>query len=450
MKRLALWIGMILAALIGIGLFVWIASPRLLEFSPIDGATGVLAGAPLRLQFDRAMQPESVAAHLIITPARRGNYTWEANTLIFTPDPAWPRGQTITVTLPAGARSTWGLPLWRSQSWSFSVSAPLLAYLWPSAGPANLYALDPFGGEIYQLTAESNGILAYDVSADGVEIIYSSPRAEGGSALYRLDRQSGQTALLLDCPEALCSLPGLSPDGLTLAYQRTPLARQGMTPLPEIWLLPLETGEPRRVSDPAHPCEFPGWSPAGLLTFYDRAAQAFLVLDPDTQATVQFPNETGEPGSWSPDGSAFVASEIFFWGAGGSDFTSHLLQYSYPAASRTDLTSELTLEDASPVFSPDGRRLAFGRKALTAEAWSPGRQLWLMNLGDGAARPLTNSPNDHHADFAWHPGGEYLAFVRYNQAALSEPPSIWLIAVASEAGNPFQLVIDGYAPQWIP
>jgi Tol biopolymer transport system component len=106
------------------------------------------------------------------------------------------------------------------------------------------------------------------------------------------------------------------------------------------------------------------------------------------------------------------------------------------------------LEDTLPVFSPDGERLAFARKYLNQDEWTPGRQLWLMDMDGGNARSLTREPSYNHYDFAWSPLGNQLAFVRFNQTTMTEPPELWL--VNDDGSQARLLVIGGYAPQWIP
>ena len=169
---------------------------------------------------------------------------------------------------------------------------------------------------------------------------------------------------------------------------------------------------------------------------------------PQTEQRVFFSNQTGELGTWSPDGSNFIVHEVDFWDSGPLDFTSHLWRFEYPTAQKTDLSVDLALEDVAPAYAPDGSQIAFGRKYLDEERWIPGRQLWLMRPDGNRPRQITNSPDYNHADFAWHPNSEYLAFVRHDQTALAEPPEIWIIL--PDGSDMVRLVIGGYAPQWIP
>jgi Tol biopolymer transport system component len=454
MNRRWLVIGVFFVILVGVGLFVRANLPTLLEVSPANGDTQVEADTSLKLTFSKAMQPESVTENLEIQPPMQGSFAWEENTLVFTPDQTWPRGEPITVTLQSGARSTLGLPISQDQIWSFKVSPPLLVYLWPSDGPADLYAIDLIEGLVMRLTETGNGVLSYDISPDGREIFYSIRLDPQNSAIYRLQRVDNVTEEILFCENVLCSFPQISPSGKYLAYTRAPSNAQSEAFLQQIWLLPFVDEEPtpesqaQIVSDPVHQAGTPFWSPTGMLTFHDKEAQRFVVFDPQTNQRTYFPNETGEPGTWSPDGKHFIVHEIDFWGSGSLDYTSHLWRFDYPSGQSTELTLDLTLEDVTPSYSPNGLLVAFGRKHLDKDRWIPGSQLWLINADGSNPRQIINNPDFNHADFAWHPNGEYLAFVRHEQSTFVEPPEIWI--TRTDGTDAIRLVIDGYVPQWIP
>ena len=51
-------------------------------------------------------------------------------------------------------------------------------------------------------------------------------------------------------------------------------------------------------------------------------------------------------------------------------------------------------------------------------------------------------------DFAWSLDGEQLAFVRFDVGAPTNPPELWL--VNADGSEPLELVVGGYAPQWVP
>jgi len=422
------------------------------------------------------MLADSVTERLSLEPAIPGSYSWAENRLVFTPEQPWPAGARVQVKLVQGARAARfpSLPMLRGFEASFSIRQPRLVFLYPSDGPANIFLFNPLNGEINPLTNVFSGILDFDVSPDGAAIYYSARNTQGGSDIYRLslsgqDQVQGgvptpvfiQPESVLSCPQAQCRAVDVSADGAYLAYERSALPTAGEPVFTQVWVLPLpDPGQAYQVGDPDHQALGPSWSSNGLLAFYDTNEAAYVVIEPGAgaQATrrATWPNQTGQPGDWQPDGLAYAAAEIFFMDptteTGLPDLErladSHLLLYPLDGSEAQDLTGQDGIEDAVPAYSPDSAWLAFARKFLGVRQWSPGRQLWLLRLGDGESYPLTNDPLYNHYDFAWSPAGDRLAFVRFNQSTLTEPPEVWIID--PQTGQATQIILGGYAPQWIP
>lgn len=459
-----------LAALIlaiGISLIYYWSIPQVLEVTPSQNATAVQAGASIRVRFSRPMQHGGVESRLVTDPPRRGNFSWEENTLTFTPDQPWGSGETVQVRLEPGARSTGllSMALRQGLSWTFTVRQPLLAYLYPSDASADIYLLDPSNGEITRLTDAPGTIMDYSVSLDGSVIYFNTEQGDGGSSIYGLNRNSGESRLLLECPGALCRYPQISPGGDFLAYERTDLSSPVRLNLPQVWLLPLSQdtsdgaplpiGEPRLVAPPAHRTQQPQWNSTGLLSFYDYQRSAFIVQEPQGREIAQFPSQTGIPGAWHPDAEHYVFPEIYTNEISNPNTlpnleaiqNSHLLQFSLDG-SQKDLTGSDDVEDTSPAFSPDGKTLAFGRKFLDLVRWTPGRQLWLMGADGSQGRAVTNDPDYNHYDMTWSPDGVHLAYVRFNKNSLIDPPELWLMN--ADGSGATRLISGGYSPQWLP
>jgi Tol biopolymer transport system component len=465
MKRFPLF-ALLVLVLIGaaVGLYLW-QQPRLLEFSPQDGEMDVRAGSALTLTFSQPMQPESVYEHLSIFPRTEGEFAWQGNTLVFTPNEPWINGRTIRVELRKGARSAGLIPLNTTLDYErrFTIGAPRLAYLYPANGSPNIYVYSPLTGEIEQIT-ESGGVLDFDVDM-GANMLYFSQRSgQRGSRIFRMPLGGSDelgTETILECVDALCQGVKVSPAGKYLAYERTAFVGGDGPAYPQVWVLALAgdgrgaNGVPYRVGDPLHQTTTPHWSPDGWLTYYDYADEAFVVLDLQGEEEIMLPNQTAEPGDWHPDGDRYIVPEITFVQLEdpGEDLlqeigSSHLILYQVSDGTSVDLTVLDTLEDTAPLFSPDGSQIAFARKYLTVEQWTPGRQVWLMGLNGIDMVQLTNEPYYNHYSFSWNPAGETLAYVRFNQVALIEPPEIWVIDPGTSQAS---LVIEGgYAPQWIP
>jgi dipeptidyl aminopeptidase/acylaminoacyl peptidase len=440
---------LLLLTAITLAILAWRQTPRLLETSPADGAVDVPAATPLQLVFSDPMEPESVEQRLVIEPNRPGEIAWQENTLIFTPNQPWPSGEMVTVTLRAGARAqpflSFGLA---EQSWSFTTAQTLLAYLWPASGASDLYALDPLTGDIRRLTAEAS-ILDYSFSSDGQVIYYSATNAQDGADLYTLDRSTGREAeRLLACGQTACRAPVPSPDGQTLAYESVPHVTSSQ--VVQVWLFDLASATTAPLGDLTHENSQPRWSSTGKLAYYDQTAQAYIVYDPQTDNSLRLPNQTGQGGSWSPDGRYFVAAEISFIPLNSLNETgiSRLLRYDTQSGAAVNLTYANDVEDVTPVFSTDGELIAFGRKYVDAERWTLGRPLWVMASDGSAVRQLMTDPLRVDYDFAWSLDGKQLAFVRFDVSAPTSPPELWL--VNAEGSNPLELVVGGYAPAWVP
>jgi Tol biopolymer transport system component len=428
-------------------------SPRVLGFTPGMDAADLPRQVPITLEFSQEMDPESVVRNLSITPEVSGAFTWEEKTLVFTPGESWDAGAVVRVELATGARSKLGLPLTgETPDWSFVVESILLAYLWPADGPADIYALDPESGTTAQLT-EVNGVLDFNVSRSGTGIYFSARNAQEGSDLFLLDRLTGSTRVVLPCEDVFCSNLQVSPDGELIAFERTKPSEGGAPAYPEVWVLLLGEGRAELAGALGHVTQRPQWSRSGLLTFYDTDVQGFVFLDGATGASQALPNQTGEMGTWRSNGLEFVVPELktsqLLTTDGLSMLYSHLVKYNSGNQRTTDLTGEDNQEDTSPVYSPDGTLLAFGRKYIDPQRWTPGRQIWLMRPDGTDTRQLTNSPEDFkHSAFAWHPNGDKIAYVQFNQTALTDPAELWLINV--DGSDPTRLVIGGYSPEWIP
>jgi dipeptidyl aminopeptidase/acylaminoacyl peptidase len=460
-KRLVLVLLGVAAAVVVILFFV--LRPQVVSTNPGLVEGGVSRFAPFEITFSREMQTASVEELLAVSPEVSGEYIWENNTLCFTPNEGWPAGAEIEVSLEQGARSRLGLPLGEGVSWTFNVSPVMLAYLWPAGGGADIYLLDLDNGETRQLT-ETGGVFSYAVSPDGTGFYYFSSNSQGGSDLYQVDRFTRETNRVLTCQRAFCSGAAISPDGTWLAYQRNDSA---------VWLLPLEAGGgAQQVSTAIQSVSFPVWTDDRLLSYYDAAAQEFVVYQVGTGEIESWHNQSGELGTWSPGGNEFIAPEFFEvetdtlrGPSGESDFdivdeseldpvvvaSSHLQMYRLDSGRVTDLTEDNLAEDYSPTFSPDGTLLVFTRRYLDEERWTPGRQVWLMPAapvsGISQRRQLTDAPDYEYSALNWHPDGERIAAVRFNVTLLIQPAEIWLLDLEGDATR---LVIGGYAPQWVP
>ncbi|MEN8240834.1 MAG: Ig-like domain-containing protein [Chloroflexota bacterium] len=458
-KRITAGVGGLLVVILTILFFV--LRPVVVGFGPEIKVGGVSRFSPIEITFSREMRQETVEDRIEISPSIPGEFIWDGSTLRFEPDAGWSAGTEIEVSLGEGGRSQLGLPLPGALSWTFGVAPVQLAYLWPAGSSANIYMMDLETGEASQLTV-TGGVISFTVNPDGLLVYYFAENSQGGTDLLLIDRFEGEAGRVMSCQRAICSEAVISPDGEWLAYQRGGV---------EIWALPLTGGggEEIKISTPNQTASFPAWSADGLLSFYDAEAEEFNVVDLEVGETItSWPNQSGELGVWAPGGNQFTAPDFIEYetdllrGPTGEESnqpvdpseldpvvvaSSHLQRYSLDSSRVADLTEDDLVEDYSPAYSPNGQLLAFTRRFLDEVRWTPGRQVWLISASGGQPRQLTNAPDYEYSALSWHPDGRQIAAVRFNVTLLTEQPEIWLLEI-NGAGT--RLVINGYAPQWVP
>jgi TolB protein len=473
-RRFPLWGFGVLGFVLGVVLVGVLASPKVIAVEPGKNATEVPSTAPVRILFNRPMDPQSVLSHLMIQPERLGQVIRQGNQISISPQEPWPSGETVTITLQTGARSDRFLPLLFGETWSFQVGEPRVIYLWPASEQADLYTRSiAKNRETQHLSETAAPVLDYNLSADGVQIVYATVRDDRGNDLRLYDLLSGEDRLILGCePEVRCKAPSLSPDGNWLAYELESLSvgvgGVAVMARSRVWIVPVNgEAEPTPMGPEEHITGNPGWSPTGWLTYFDTSLQAIALVDiEENQTTSPFsylPSSLGVAGAWSPDGLYMAYPEIVFPADAPGDFEhtegraegeplfySHLYRVEAISGLIEDISpgEELMVEDASPVYSPDGNWIAFTRRYLDPLHWAPGRQIWLMRADGSEARPLTDDSAKLHTSIAWSLDSKRLVFMRRSASDFSQPSEIVWLDISDPQLRP--LVEGGFLPRWIP
>lgn len=458
-----------LAVLAGLALAAVLAVPRVTRLEPENAASGVARRTPIRLTFSSSVA--QVQARL--EPDWPGQWQVTGQEAVFTPAQPWPETTTITVRLIA-ATSPLGIPALPAGPWTFLTGRDRLAYL--TGSPANLVQQSIATGEASTpLTNEPLGVYDYALAPDGRLAVYAARRADDGADLIRLDLTTGLTDTLLACPNALCRAPTFAPDATRLAYERlspqVDLLGEPTYGAPVVYVLTLAGGAPTSVGTPDRQTRTPQFAPDGRLSFYDVAREAVAVRDLTTGAETYIPVSSGEMGSWTPDARFLVVADITLRDrpAGAPtptplpgvdiitpvpadtipDFFSHLRRVQVSTNAAENLSGDAVVEDAAPVVSPNGQWIAFARRNLLPELWSPGRQVWVMALNGGSPRPLTADPIYNHSALTWNADATLLALMRRNATEPEAPSEIWLLAL-DPANPPRRLADNGYLPRWVP
>jgi Tol biopolymer transport system component len=457
-RQLITWlslVGVLAVAAAAIVLFS-LERVRIVDSAPRDGDEAVPITAPLRLTFSQPMDPASVQARFQIEPEVAGRFVWKENELIYQPESALAPGTSYTVTLPAGATSHTGRRLNQDRVWHFKTRQPQLLYLGrphPDATIRQLFSAPLDGTPPRQLSEAPAGVWDYAVHPLGREIVYSALREDGGSDLWRMDRDGANPKVLLACPEEACLSPAWSPDGRTLAYERRNIWADAPNLDPKagrIWIFDLEQGDTRPLFEYDIPLHSPVWAPRG-----DRLAylspmlpgiEAYGLLNGELQ---QFGNEWGTAPAWSPDGTQLVVPELML---AGESLVVRLIHLTLSSEEATDISGDDDyVKDTTPAWSPAGGWIAYGRQFLDQDRWTPGRQIWLTRPDGSEAYPLLVEPMGDHFAFAWRPDGAALAYAFTDLSEGLQPSpavSIWIFDLSDR--EPVPVADDGVLPQWLP
>jgi Tol biopolymer transport system component/imidazolonepropionase-like amidohydrolase len=183
----------------------------------------------------------------------------------------------------------------------------------------------PLGGTPARLTDDAFVDTDPAWSPDGTRIAFSSDRA-GGMDIWIRDLKTGADRRLTSLPNADMAA-AWSPDGKTIAFISNADFEQG-----EVYVVPSEGGEPRRILERSFGVGYPSWSPDGKYVItpafkpyssrYREGMNYYNVVPVSGAAartvvpSLHLPvgKRAGDGPAWSPDGKmlAFVTNDYLF------------------------------------------------------------------------------------------------------------------------------------------
>lgn len=451
---------------------------------PADDAVGIAVTTPIALVFDRELDPATVdddaftvepsvagSLEVVAAPGAAGMQEPGLRILRFQPSGPLDPSTTYQVTLRPGLAGADASALAAPISWRFTTGAPIpslsnqIAFLSERAGIANLWAMNPDGSGVRQLSSELSPQTGYALAPDGRSFVVGD-----GAVLVRQRADGGGRELLTD-DGVLEVDPDFAPNGSEIAFARIDPATGGGLGL---WTRPATGGEPAPITMPAElgassaptpsapdalqpVLRAPRYSPDGAaLAFVDISGRVgVLELPAERLTTAPFAAVTwpewladssglllsGSPaGSLEPVPGAAPAPPLDPGTLGLSDFALGALRLG--KLDRGDNIVELLDQPpgaSRPTSDPAiaGRYLFVAVLSGTPEASGT---LWLVGQGTGAVQLLADGgAGVTHATF----GPQSRVVVASRSGA-----GIWTIDTATHVGQ--QLIEDGWLPRWLP
>ena len=226
----------------------------------------------------------------------------------------------------------------------------------------------------------------------------------------------------------------------------------------EIYVMDVDGGNPRNLTNDPSDDRDPSWSPDGKrIVFFSnrdghvidgRPTSEIYVMDADGGNPQNLTNDRNDDRfpSWSPDGKriAFVSDrdgppryfDIYVMDADGGNLQR--------------LTSD-PRDDRNPSWSPDGERIVFGarREGHFETKFAVTYEIYVMDADGGNQQRLTeNRKNDWHP--AWSPNGERIAFASDRKGDLV---NIEIYVMDADGGNEHRLTenrVYDWQPSWSP
>jgi Tol biopolymer transport system component len=429
---------------------------QITRVAPLDQAQSVSTRAQVALTFSEVMPNSALEGRIQITPPLSGTWHWSATTAYFVPAGVLRQDTIYTVTVLPGAHSTKGRAMLHGQTWSFHTGHPRVAYLSPATDIANLYVQEITPkATARRLTNETLGVYDFAISPDGLRIVYSATRENGGRDLWVINADGTGAQKLVACDQQVCQSPSWSANGTQIAFERHTLVQGaiGVSPGPgHIYLYDFNSQSVTPLmNDTQQLGNLPNWAPVGdTLAFYDPTTDMITLYNVTSGERTQLSSVMGDPGTWSPDGQQLIYPDLKAMDTGQFN---QLLCADLVSGVITPVMPLSASNDASVTWSPIGDQIAFTRQHISTAGVTGGLapfgpQVWVSTPQGAGAHALTDQDADSYGGLAFSPDGEWIVAVRNNLQVPNPKPQLWLIS--KDGSRQYQLADDATIPAWLP
>jgi hypothetical protein len=249
------------------------------------------------------------------------------------------------------------------------------------------------------------------LAANG-EIVFSRALPDGSEHLFAV--QPGVVGeRLITSGSAIYRDPSVAPDGQAIAVVHSIPSFSDTGAHGVIATLTMDGGEPTWITDPLPRVADPAWSPEGDRIAFAGATKAGLpgiyVMDADgsgMRLVVELDGFTLSSPDWSPDGRSLVFVGIAAATSEAEQMHPDLYTIGIDGSGLTMLTETRTVSEWSPVWSPEGDRIAYHR--------NEGDNSNSIKLIDTSGRPagtfFEGADAGEIGEVDWSPDGRMIAF----------------------------------------
>jgi TolB protein len=251
-------------------------------------------------------------------------------------------------------------------------------------GTAEIYTINPGGGDKIQLTHNNNDEFSLSYSPNGKKIVYVSGYVN--EEIYTIDAFGGGKTQLTHNNKADFD-PSYSPNGKKIVY----VSGDGNDG--ELYTIDVRTGHRVQLTHNNTDDYYPSYSPNGKKIVYvsgDGDASELYTIDASGGGKTQIThnNKADYDPDYSPDGKRIVyegsdtfgdlnvdkaESDIYTIKAGGGD--------------KTHVTNTDNVDEFEPSYSPDGKKIVYTVYKGNAS------ELYTIDVGGGGKTKLTNTDN---------------------------------------------------------
>ncbi|MBY0504371.1 MAG: S9 family peptidase [Bryobacteraceae bacterium] len=227
---------------------------------------------------------------------------------------------------------------------------------------------------------------------------------------------------LTTSPESESS-PKWSPDGRYLSFLSS---RPGKAKGSQVWVMDRRGGEAQQFTEVKGRLSYFEWSP-------DAKKLALIIKeDEDEKKDDKKPAEAEKPKPIVVDRYAFKRD-----GAGYISGTKRSRIFLYDIATKkTELVTTENFDESSPVWSPDGTKLAFTSNRAADGDRVPNSDVWVVDAKAGSvARKLTEFTGSDTQP-VWSPDGKMIAYLVGSEHKMGEYNMSRLAIVPVEGGAP--------------